>query len=61
MLLGTFELSGFHPAPRALLQINVSFKIEVNGILNVSAEEKLSSKKNNITIKYNKGGQPNQN
>ncbi|KAM5583700.1 hypothetical protein ABKV19_003529 [Rosa sericea] len=56
MLLGTFELSGFHPAPRGVPQINVSFKIDVNGIVNVSAEEKLSGKKNNITVKYNKGG-----
>ena len=39
-LLGKFELSGIPPAPRGVPQINVSFDIDANGILNVSAEDK---------------------
>ncbi|KAL6200163.1 hypothetical protein ACLB2K_029945 [Fragaria x ananassa] len=56
MLLGRFELLGFHPAPQGVPKINVTFKIDVNGILNVAAEEMISGKKKNITVKYNRGG-----
>ncbi|GKD71422.1 heat shock cognate 70 kDa protein 2-like protein [Tanacetum coccineum] len=44
-LLGKFELSGIPPAPRGVPQINVCFDIDANGILNVSAEDKVENKK----------------
>eukprot|EP00884_Botryococcus_braunii_P012836 jgi/Botrbrau1/21553/Bobra.174_2s0054.1 len=54
-LLGKFELSGIPPAPRGVPQINVIFDIDANGILNVSAEDKTTGKKNKITITNDKG------
>merc|ERR1712137_843611 len=54
-LLGKFELSGIPPAPRGVPQIEVTFDIDANGILNVSAEDKSSGNKNNITITNDKG------
>ncbi|KAF6255521.1 heat shock cognate 70 kDa protein 2 [Scenedesmus sp. NREL 46B-D3] len=54
-LLGKFELSGIPPAPRGVPQINVMFDIDANGILNVTAEDKTTGKKNNITITNDKG------
>merc|ERR1711959_496382 len=54
-LLGKFELSGIPPAPRGVPQINVVFDIDANGILNVSAEDKTTGKKNKITITNDKG------
>merc|ERR1712000_774888 len=54
-LLGKFELSGIPPAPRSVPQIEVTFDIDANGILNVSAEDKSSGNKNNITITNDKG------
>ncbi|KAL0280256.1 UNVERIFIED_CONTAM: hypothetical protein PYX00_001602 [Menopon gallinae] len=54
-LLGTFELSGLPPAPRGIPQINVTFDIDANGILSVSAQEKATGKKNQITITNDKG------
>jgi L1 cell adhesion molecule like protein len=53
--LGDFELTGIPPAPRGVPQIEVSFDLDANGILNVTAVEKTTGKKNNIAIKYNKG------
>jgi L1 cell adhesion molecule like protein len=53
--LGTFDLSGIPPAPRGVPQIEVTFDIDANGILNVSAEEKGTGKKNQITITNDKG------
>ena len=53
--LGTFDLHGIPPAPRGVPQIEVTFDIDANGILNVSAEEKGTGKKNNITITNDKG------
>ena len=50
-LLGKFDLDGIPPAPRGVPQIEVSFEIDVNGILRVSAEDKGTGKKNNIVIK----------
>jgi len=50
-LLGKFDLDGIPPAPRGVPQIEVSFEIDVNGILRVSAEDKGTGKKNNIEIK----------
>jgi len=54
-LLGKFELSGIPPAPRGVPQIEVSFDIDANGILNVSALEKQTNKSNKITITNDKG------
>lgn len=54
-LLGKFELSGIPPAPRGVPQINVTFDIDANGILNVSAEDKTAGVKNKITITNDKG------
>lgn len=48
--LGTFDLHGIPPAPRGVPQIEVTFDIDANGILNVSAEDKTTGKKNAITI-----------
>jgi len=54
-LLGKFELSGIPPAPRGTPQVEVTFDIDSNGILNVSAEDKTTGKKNKITITNDKG------
>ncbi|GKB96816.1 heat shock cognate 70 kDa protein 2 [Tanacetum coccineum] len=54
-LLGKFELSGIPPVPRGVPQINVCFDIDANGILNVSAEDKVGGQKNKITITNDKG------
>eukprot|EP00899_Mesostigma_viride_P022395 jgi/Mesvir1/333/Mv22740-RA.1 len=54
-LLGKFELSGIPPAPRGVPQITVTFDVDANGILNVSAEDKASGNKNRITITNDKG------
>lgn len=48
--LGNFELNGIPPAPRGVPQIEVSFDIDANGILNVSAEDKSTGKSKQITI-----------
>ena len=48
--LGTFDLSGIPPAPRGVPQIEVTFDIDANGILNVTAEDKAGGKKSSITI-----------
>nr|CAI6602768.1 CBM_HP1_G0029890.mRNA.1.CDS.1 [Saccharomyces cerevisiae] len=54
-LLGKFELSGIPPAPRGVPQIEVTFDVDSNGILNVSAVEKGTGKSNKITITNDKG------
>ena len=54
-LLGKFELSGIPPAPRGVPQIEVTFDIDANGILNVSAQDKSTGKQNKITITNDKG------
>lgn len=54
-LLGTFELMGIPPAPRGVPKIEVTFDLDANGILNVQAEDKSTGKKNQITIKNDKG------
>ncbi|KAK0412678.1 hypothetical protein QR680_006348 [Steinernema hermaphroditum] len=54
-LLGKFELSGIPPAPRGVPQIEVSFDVDANGILNVSATDKSTGKANKITITNDKG------
>ena len=43
-LLGKFNLEGFPPAPRGVPQIEVTFDIDANGIMNISANEKTSGK-----------------
>jgi len=53
--LGQFELSGIPPSPRGVPQIEVTFDIDANGILNVSATDKVTGKGNTITIKNDKG------
>ena len=54
-LLGTFELGNIPPAPRGVPQIEVAFNIDANGILQVTAEEKGTGNKQNITITNDKG------
>ena len=53
--LGKFELSGIPPAPRGVPQIEVSFDIDANGIMNVSAADKSTGKSQNIQITNDKG------
>ena len=54
-LLGEFNLEGIAPAPRGTPQIEVTFDIDANGILHVSAKDKGTGKENKITIKANSG------
>merc|ERR1712003_506623 len=54
-LLGKFDLTGIPPAPRGVPQIEVTFDIDANGILNVSAVDKSSGKSEKITITNDKG------
>jgi len=53
--LGKFDLTGIPPAPRGVPQIEVTFDIDANGILNVSAADKSTGKANKITITNDKG------
>nr|ABK24469.1 unknown [Picea sitchensis] len=53
--LGRFELSGIPPAPRGVPQIEVTFEVDANGILNVKAEDKGTGKSEKITITNDKG------
>lgn len=54
-LLGEFELSGIPPAPRGLPQVEVTFDIDANGIVTVSAKDKATGKEQQITIKSSGG------
>jgi molecular chaperone DnaK len=54
-LLGTFRLEGIPPAPRGLPQIAVTFDIDANGILNVTAKDKATGKENRVTIQGSSG------
>jgi molecular chaperone DnaK len=54
-LLGTFKLMGLPPAPRGIPQIEVSFDIDANGILNVHAKDMATSKEQGITITASSG------
>ncbi|KAJ5126192.1 hypothetical protein N7526_008369 [Penicillium atrosanguineum] len=54
-LLGKFELTGIPPAPRGVPQIEVTFDLDANGIMNVSAVEKGTGKTHKITISNDKG------
>lgn len=53
--LGRFDLAGIPPAPRGVPKIEVSFDVDANGILNVSAKDQSTGKSNNITITNDKG------
>jgi len=55
VLLGKFELTGLPPAPRGVPQIEVTFEIDANGIVNVGAEDKGTGKSEKITITADKG------
>lgn len=54
-LLGTFNLTGIPPAPRGVPKIEVTFDLDANGILNVSAKDNSTGKQEKITIKNDKG------
>ena len=54
-ILGKFDLTGIPPAPRGSPQIEVTFEIDANGIMKVSAHDKGSGKKEEITITNDKG------
>ncbi|PCJ18449.1 MAG: molecular chaperone DnaK [Candidatus Cloacimonadota bacterium] len=54
-VLGTFELSGIAPAPRGVPQIEVTFDLDANGMLNVSAKDKATGKSQTITIQNSSG------
>jgi len=54
-LLGKFKLTGLPPAPRGVPQIEVTFDVNANGIMNVLAEDKTTGKQNKITITNDKG------
>merc|ERR1719163_365198 len=54
-LLGKFDLTGIPPAPRGVPQLEVTFEIDANGILNVKAEDKGTGKAEKITITNDKG------
>ena len=54
-MLGNFHLDGIPPAPRGVPQIEVSFDIDANGIMNIEAADKSTGKVNNITITNDKG------
>lgn len=53
--LGQFDLNGIPSAPRGTPQIEVTFEVDANGILNVAAEDKGTGKKEKITITSDKG------
>ncbi|PSS10120.1 Luminal-binding protein like, partial [Actinidia chinensis var. chinensis] len=53
--LGKFDLSGIPPAPRGVPQIEVTFEVDANGILHVTAEDKAAKNKQSITITNDKG------
>jgi len=55
ILLGKFELTGIPPAPRGVPQIEVTFEIDANGLLNVGAHDKSTDNKESITITADKG------
>jgi endoplasmic reticulum chaperone BiP len=54
-MLGKFELTGIPPAPRGVPQIEVTFELDANGILQVSAEDKGTGKAEKVTITAEKG------
>ncbi len=57
-LLGEFNLEGIQPQPRGIPQIEVTFDIDANGIMNIAAKDKSTGKENKITIKSDSGLTP---
>jgi molecular chaperone DnaK (HSP70) len=53
-LLGTFDLEGIAPAPRGIPQIEITYEVDANGILNCHGREKTSNVQNQITIANDK-------
>ena len=53
--IGSFHLDGIPPAPRGVPQIEVTFDIDANGIINVSAKDKGTGKEHNIRIEASSG------
>merc|ERR550537_196723 len=53
--LGEFHLDGIAPAPRGVPQIEVTFDVDANGVMNISAQDKASAKSQQITITNDKG------
>lgn len=54
-LLGQFDLSGIPPAPRGVPQVEVTFDIDANGIVHVSAKDKSTGKEQKVTIQSSGG------
>jgi L1 cell adhesion molecule like protein len=54
-LLGTFDLDGIAPAPRGVPQVEITYELDANGILNVNTRDRATSKVNSITISNDKG------
>ena len=54
-MLGKFDLAGIPPSPRGVPQIEVTFDIDANGILNVTASDKGTGKQSHVTITNDKG------
>ena len=54
-LLGQFNLTDIPPAPRGVPQIQVTFELDQNGIMNIEARDKVTNKNAKITITNNKG------
>merc|ERR1712194_48202 len=54
-LLGQFALAGIAPAPRGVAQVEITYQLDANGILNVTAKDKASNRRNDITIKNDAG------
>ena len=54
-MLGEFNLEGIQPQPRGMPQIEVTFDVDANGIMNISAKDKTTGKENKITIKSDSG------
>merc|ERR1711959_797368 len=54
-LLGSFDLAGIQPAPRGVPQVEISYEIDANGILHVSARDRASGKNSNMSINNDKG------
>ncbi|NWZ03869.1 HSP7M protein, partial [Loxia curvirostra] len=54
-LLGSFDLVGIPPAPRGVPQIEVTFDVDANAIINISAIDKMTNKKQQITIQSSGG------
>ena len=54
-LLGSFELTGIPPAPRGVPQIDITFDIDINGVLSLGAVDKVTGQTGSLTITADKG------